>query len=142
MTLILSVFLCLFTACSGLDYMLQKPVKLDPGRVDSLLMVVVRDDKIVKEGSFPKIYLFVYVDDHLVIKSRKGLMADDRHGEEFYGSFRESIRVRRGKLRVSVIYRTYRGNRPVDFKFEEVIQFLPGKPVEIRFYKEFKLVLP
>ena len=142
MTLILGVFLCLFTACTHLDYLLQKPVKLDPNRVDSLLMVVVRDDKIVKEGSFPEIYLFVYVGDHLVIKSRKGLMADDRRGGEFYGSFRESIRVRRGKLRVRIIYRTYRDNRPVDFKFKEFVQFLPGKPVEIRFYRAFKLILP
>ena len=104
-----SILLILFCiSCTHMDYVLQKPVKLDPKQTDSELRILIRDDEIVRDKYYPSAYLYVYVDEFLVYKDHRSLTKKDRYQNKFYASFDKLIKIKQGKHRVKIKYYTYR----------------------------------
>jgi len=122
-----------------MDYVLQKEVKLDPQKVDSTLEVIIRDDEIVQERTYPKLYFFLYVDGYLLAKDSKSLSSKNRINNKFYSSFHSKVKIRAGLRKVKVVYKTYRNNKFQDLTFEKKINFATGEKVIISFNKKFSL---
>lgn len=137
------VFICVMGtifSCNHADYLLQREEALDPKATDSDFSVVVHDDEIVKESSFPKIYLFVYVNSNLVIKDYKSLDESNFYNGKFFGSFDRSIRLLHGKHLVRVKYLTYREGKEDVKIFEKELTFSTGKRIKIVFNKEYTII--
>jgi len=120
-----------------MDYGLQKEVKIDPAKANSELEVVIRDDEILKERTYPIIYLFVYVDGFLVAKESKTLTKNNNINGKYYGYFHRKIKIREGLRIVKIVYRTYRENQFVDLVFAQKVEFFSNKLIKISFNKEF-----
>jgi hypothetical protein len=119
--------------------MIQKPVVLDQDQVDSQIKIVIRDDDVKREKTFPKAYLYVFVDDYLVAKDYKALAKRDRYLDRFYCSFDKSLMVKHGKHRLKVKYETYRDSKPVVLYFERDVLLRPETVLTVSYNKEFKM---